>query len=345
LARNPTRFTDPVAVDVWDACFRWRVGSELRDRTIDATWARVSSAVAAVEGAHAGTWARRYAEAFSDWRLLPDERLLRTAGTAVALERFDRPCATLNAGAFVRHPHSPQASFDHVCFAAIAALAVRLLDDAHLAIDGPARTPPDLHVGMMGVADALAAMGLRYASGQAQQMAATIATSLAQGCLQGTVELARERGAREDQRQSRFEAWDQRGMPAALMDDARRYGMRHARLTAIEPQPRLALLANNISDALDPVCTHAGDGFTPLTGGAPARAVGIATDRLLCAQIELRGAVQPWIDAPISCPLVFGDDPPDTGLVDSCQRLASERGLPPPSFRKAETRIAADDFF
>jgi ribonucleoside-diphosphate reductase alpha chain len=299
-----TRFTDADAVDIWDAQFRWRVGNELRDHTVDATWARVASTAAAPEAAEAALWARRYVEAFSDWRLLPDERLLESAGTGVPIRRFSRPRALLNAGAFVLNPRTAKARFDCDRFAMTASLAVRLLDDAMLSAREHSQTTPELRIGMLGVADAIAAMNLRYDGEQALQQAVAMASALATGCLHGSIELARERGSRlGGPSRARITIWERRGTPQSLIDDAKRWGVRHRRLTAIGLQPNLALLANNASDALDPVMQPATPrGATALVSAGSIER--IPDDDLRAAQVALRRAVQPWIDTPINYPLI-----------------------------------------
>ena len=97
----PTRFTNPDAVEAWDALFRWREGGRLRDTTVEQTWERVSRAIARAEGVSEAHWARRFSGEFRQWRLLPDERLLRAAGTPCLERVLPAPAAVVNAAAFV----------------------------------------------------------------------------------------------------------------------------------------------------------------------------------------------------------------------------------------------------
>jgi hypothetical protein len=60
-------------------------------------------------------------------------------------------------------------------------------------------------------------------------------------------------------------------------------------LTAIDPHPRLARLANNVADALDP-------SSAPVVPQATSDDVANARDHVSRA---IRTAMQPWIDAPI----------------------------------------------
>ncbi len=284
-----TRFTAPAAVDAWDNWFRWRDADRLHDRTIDATWWRVANAIvsANLEGQH---WARRYADAFSRWQLLPDERLLRIAGTATGLASIASPCAVLNVSAFVIAPRTRQARFDDERFAHVAGLAVRMLDDALVAMNGALSDAAELRIGLIGFADALHALGIDYAGARAVEHADLIGNTLACGTMQGALELIDERGPLGPASACQLATWQGRRVADAQRDAAARNGVRHSRLTTIDPQVRLSLLANHASDALDP---------RPET----------ATGTTVAAQTAIRAAIQPWIDAPIAYPLATADAP------------------------------------
>lgn len=326
-----TRFTDPAAVDAWDRWFRWRNDDSLRDRTIGDTWWRVADALAAVDGAQARTWAHRYVDAFGCWQLLPDERLLRMAGTDTGLRPFDSPAATLNVAAFVAAPLTRQARFDGERFAGIAALAVRLLDDALVMMHGAAATSADLRIGLIGLADALHLLGVAYDGTGAAEQSRAVGRALATGTLQGTIELAGERGPIDDSPRHRVAFWRDRGTPEALIEDALCRGVRHNQLTAIALQPRLALLSNNASDALDPAPPHRFHGRDEASNdpGAPSA---IEAGTMVTAQLVIRAAIQPWIDAPIDYPLTMSSEP-DPQTIESYTRLAGAYGLSEPTFR------------
>lgn len=329
-----TRFTDRAAVDAWDSWFRWRNGNGLRDRTIDATWWRVADAIAGAEGAQDRLWAYRFVDAFSHWHLLPDERLLRMAGTEPGLRPFESPRATLNVASFVIAPLTPRARFDGERFAAVAALAVRLLDDALVTMRGAAPTFSGLRIGLMGLADALQLLGIPYDDPRAAEQAGVVGTALAIGTLRGTTELAMERGPIDARPSHRVALWRDRGAPDELLESALQGGVRHNRLTAIGLQPNLALLANNASDALDPPPPRPqngrGDSLSKHAEGAPA----IKGEALVTAQLAIRAAIQPWIDAPIEYPLTLAGEA-DAARLESFARLAGAYGLCEPSFRSS----------
>lgn len=281
---SPTRFTDPHAVDLWDSQFRWRSGDRLCDRTIDATWQRVAAALANPEDDACAYWRSRYAFAFGQWQLLPDPRLLRFAGTDMPVPLLREPIAAVNAAAFVADAHMRRARFDHQRFGATAAVAVRMLDDAAMAFGPDDDLPMRLGIGMIGLGDALAALGLPYDSPHATRTAQAIARSLALGCLHGSLKMAEERGDRHGRSgRGLAELWRHRALPAELAEAVAR-NHRHECLTRIDGLSELARLANGASDWLGP----SRQGWDDSDAAASA-------DRQ-AAQRAIRGAVSPWID-------------------------------------------------
>ena len=327
-----THFTDPASVEAWDCWFRWRERGVLRDQTVDATWSRVGNAIASVEGPSAGKWARRFIDAFRHFRLLPGSQLLRFAGTGTPLGQLP-PTAVVNAAAFVSSPGTANAAFDRPGFADAVGLTVRLLDDVLLASDD-ARPGEGLRIGLIGVADAIHNLDLRYDSPGARQFAGQVAGALSEGALLGATELARERGAAECDRPLLARNWQDRGAPPRLVDELLRSGMRRTRLTVIEAQPRLALLANNASDALDPRLPE-----------RPAQTASRGCKLLdvpVLAQLELRAAMQPWIDAPIDYPVLSATEP-DADELETLQQLARDHGLRPVTLRRVRSEPLFDD--
>ena len=309
-----------VAVEAWDAWFRWRDQGLIRDLSVGDTWFRLTRSLSSVEPlATRSAWERQLFDACADWRLLLDERILADAGTSRLGWPHDGLGAVLNPAVFVRSPFTAEASFRHEAFEATAELAVRALDNASLLV-GQGRPGVHLRVGIIGLADALLQLGQAYDSEQGRRTARDIASSLARGCLRESLRLVRERGAaltlaEAPQQRRRLDQ-----LSAALPAQARSAGLRHACLTAIEPQRRLALLANNVADALDPLLAH-GDAQTILDGDtvrticSPGYALTVAgrlharhaVRRLgtelagmsRSAQYALRNAMQGWIDQPI----------------------------------------------
>lgn len=316
-------FIDAAAVEAWDAWFRWRERDRLHDLSIEATWRRVAYALSGERGLWASRERSELFTALASWQLLLDERILESAGTPRQSWSDDRLVAALNLPMFVRGGFSAHAQFDSVAFEAVAALAVRALDDALSLAPDAGTEAPRLRIGVIGLGDALLMLGLPYGSESARRLAAGVARGLAQGCLRATVQLAAERGglagsARETVRRARA-----RGIDEALLEQAARHGVRHAGLTAISAQPRLALLANNVSDALEPlpganhvrhVAAHgqerairsSGYALTLLRRTQPFRARNLRVDTVATvppsARHAMYEAMRKWIDEALPLP-------------------------------------------
>lgn len=337
-------FIDRAAVEAWDAWFRLRDGARLRDTTIECTWRRVAGAVAAGDG----PLRDELAAAMASWRILLDERIVAVAGADAPAWPAD-PCALVNAAAFVDEPGLPDARFDGARFAESAGLALRALDAATARATTHAAARPAL--GVTGVADALALLGLRYDGAPAVAFVRGLGRRLAEGCFRANIALAREHGARVALTRALRARAHGRGIAGELVADAERHGLRHAGPLVLTSQPHLALLANAVADALDPL---AGDArpvcFPPdrrvVRSHGCARMLLRAVGRTLAdsetlratpiaAQLALRGALQPWLDAPIDCALRVARAP----TADECARARAQAVL----LGLAEPRFVVDD--
>jgi ribonucleoside-diphosphate reductase alpha chain len=336
---STTPFLNTPAVETWDTWFRWRADGQLRDLTIDDTWERTASALAAALTRPAA-YKHRLLDAFAAWQLLPDERVIATAGTTAPQWNADNLAAVLNAASFVRAPGLRHASFDYAHFEEVAALAMHALDDAAMLVAGHTLgAMPQTRVGLIGLSDALALLGLDYDSHEARTHAANVVQALVRGCLAGSIALARDRGERFRCGKKWEELAHRRGYPSALIAGAQRHGLRQREFTAITSQPRLAAFANGVADALDPLpgvlCTQA-DSYAIAVSqrqrGVIDAAVVPGVRACVSAQLRLRAAVQPWIDEPIDYPLNL-DRPPSAAEIGSWNALARELGLGPLSWR------------
>jgi ribonucleoside-diphosphate reductase alpha chain len=316
-------FIDAAAVEAWDAWFRWRERDRLHDLSIEATWRRVAYALSGERGLWASRERSELFTALASWQLLLDERILESAGTPRQSWPDDRLVAALNLPMFVRGGFSAHAHFDSAAFEAVAGLAVRALDDALLLARDAGTEAPHLRIGVLGLGDALLMLGLPYGAEGARRQASAIAHGLAQGCLRATVQLAAERGRLPDSPQETVRRARARGIEEALVEQVERHGVRHAGLTAISSQPRLALLANNVSDALEPlpganhvrhVVAHgqerairsSGYALTLLRRTQPFRARTLRVDTVATVPLRARHAMHEamryWIDEAFSSP-------------------------------------------
>jgi hypothetical protein len=313
-------FRDAVAVEVWDACFRWREHGRVMDATVAATWARVAKALA--HDGEPDTFARDLVDALAWLRLLPDARLLATLGTGRPANIDACDVAVVNAAAFVRDPFGERARVDIAGLESVAGLAVRLLDRARVHAGAARGGGKALRVGLIGVGDALQRLGLPYDSDAGRGEAARIAAALAAGTLEASLAAVAAGAAPVPRlRYARAMAAELRCRPAA-----------HASLTAITPQPLLALLGDNVADALDPcdsqprahrITAPGGERIVRSRGGTAmlARELGVPESAAAPwppsrAQVALRAAVAPWIDEPVDYPLATSH--PDAIVRQPC---------------------------
>ena len=163
---------------------------------------------------------------------------------------------------FVRAPFTPDARFDFAAFDAVAAIAVRMLDNVLDATVWPlpqqgkeAAAKRRIGLGFTGLGDALLMLTLRYDSEEGAHVAAGIARALRDAAYVASVELAKEKGAFP-----RFEA-DQylaaprfaSRLPEALKAMIREHGMRNSHLLAIAPTGTISLaFADNASNGIEP---------------------------------------------------------------------------------------------
>ena len=168
---------------------------------------------------------------------------------------------SINLTAFVLEPFTPRARFDQRSLREVARLAVRFLDDVIEISRFPlprqheqARRSRRIGLGVTGLADALAMLGLRYDSEAARSAAADAMRTLRDAAYEASVELAGERGA--------FPAFEAgpylerpfiRRLPPRLREAIRRQGIRNSHLLAIAPAGSISLLAGNLSSGIEPI--------------------------------------------------------------------------------------------
>ncbi|HUL46677.1 MAG TPA: adenosylcobalamin-dependent ribonucleoside-diphosphate reductase [Steroidobacteraceae bacterium] len=168
---------------------------------------------------------------------------------------------SVNLTAFVLEPFTPRARLDQRSLREVAPLAVRFLDDVIEISRFPlprqreqAQRSRRVGLGITGLADALAMLGLRYDSEAARTAAADAMKTLRDAAYEASVELAGERGA--------FPAFEARQylerpfirrLPARLQEAIRRQGIRNSHLLAIAPAGSISLLADNVSSGIEPI--------------------------------------------------------------------------------------------
>ena len=178
-------------------------------------------------------------------------------------------------------------------------------------------------LGVTGLADALAMVGLRYGSEEAAAATEEWLKAIAEAAYLASAELAREKGA--------FPLYDKEAYLAAPMIQKldpevqaaiKEHGIRNALLTSIAPTGTISLFAGNVSSGIEPVFAHSytrkvlqKDGsrteeevvdyavkmWRDLHGDAPL------PDHFVDAQtlapkdhVRMQAAAQEWVDSSIS---------------------------------------------
>ena len=168
---------------------------------------------------------------------------------------------SLNLPTFVREPFTPAARLDEDALREAAGVAVRFLDNTIDISRFPlfrqrleALATRRIGLGITGLADALAMLGLRYDSLSTRNFAAAIMRTIRDAAYDMSVELARERGP--------FERFDPaqyperpfvRRLPQAIQAGIRHHGIRNSHLLAVAPAGTISLLAGNVSSGIEPI--------------------------------------------------------------------------------------------
>ena len=168
---------------------------------------------------------------------------------------------SLNLTRFVADAFTPRARLDTAGLAATVTTAVRLLDNIidisryPLAAQAhEARAKRRIGLGLTGLGDALAMLGLVYGSDAAVTAAGEWMQAIEQAAYEASIELAREKGA--------FPLYDRdrllatagiARLPAAITRKIARHGLRNGLLTSIAPTGTISLFAGNISSGIEPI--------------------------------------------------------------------------------------------
>ncbi|MFI4940074.1 MAG: adenosylcobalamin-dependent ribonucleoside-diphosphate reductase, partial [Burkholderiales bacterium] len=168
---------------------------------------------------------------------------------------------SLNLTAYVTAPFSAEAAFDFDLMSKVTKVSVRMLDNVLTATKWPleeqakeAAAKRRLGLGFTGLGDALIMLGLRYDSEPGRELAVKIASAVRDASYEGSVDLAKERGAfplfdAERYLQGGFAS----RLPDALKDQIRVHGIRNSHLTSIAPTGTISLaFADNASNGIEP---------------------------------------------------------------------------------------------
>jgi len=168
---------------------------------------------------------------------------------------------SLNLTRFVEAPFTSKARLDDERLQETARIAVRLLDNVIDASRFPlpdqaenARGSRRVGLGITGLADTLAMLGLRYGSAESLEVAANTMKLICHAAYRASIELAHEKGSFPFYERDKYLAAPFiKSLPADIRDSIAHNGIRNSHLLAIAPTGTISLLAGNVSSGLEPV--------------------------------------------------------------------------------------------
>ncbi|MDJ0685047.1 MAG: adenosylcobalamin-dependent ribonucleoside-diphosphate reductase [Alphaproteobacteria bacterium] len=168
---------------------------------------------------------------------------------------------SINLSALVSEPFSEAAALDLEALRSLTRTAVRMLDNVVDVSRFPlteqwkeAQAKRRIGLGVTGLADAFAMVGVRYGSPDSVALVEQWLAALRDSAYAASVDLAREKGAFPALDRARFlESPTIQDLPAAIRKGIKEHGIRNALLTSIAPTGTISMLANNCSSGLEPI--------------------------------------------------------------------------------------------
>jgi ribonucleoside-diphosphate reductase alpha chain len=168
---------------------------------------------------------------------------------------------SINLSRFVLHPFGEHAKLDFVGLKAVAGIATRFLDNVYdiaglplKAQDRVAHHSRRLGLGVTGLADMLAMLGLRYGTPASVQLVRQIMGAIRDMAYRTSIDIAQEKGAFPGFDKIRFGASPfVLDLAHDLQDMIAQHGIRNSHLLAVAPTGSISLLANNVSSGIEPI--------------------------------------------------------------------------------------------
>ncbi len=168
---------------------------------------------------------------------------------------------SINLTRFVYNPFTQQAKLDMSEITEVVRLAVRLLDNVIDLSRFPlpqqaeqARGARRIGLGLTGLADSLAMLGLHYGSAAGRRKAREIMQQICYSAYRASIKLSDEKGPFPFFKKKPYaESAFIRAMPVDIQQGISEYGIRNSHLTAIAPTGTISLLSGNISSGMEPI--------------------------------------------------------------------------------------------
>ena len=167
----------------------------------------------------------------------------------------------VNLSRFVQGPFSTHPRLDFAGLRAVTRVAVRFLDNAHdisvfalRAQEKMDHASRRIGLGVTGLADMFAMLGLRYGSAGSFELAHQVMVAIRDTAYSTSVALAQEKGPFPEFDKTRFGASSVvLGLPRHLQDAIAQHGLRNSHLLAVGDADPVSLLAHQVSSGIDPI--------------------------------------------------------------------------------------------
>lgn len=167
----------------------------------------------------------------------------------------------INLTQCIREPFQERASVDWQKLENITILATRFLDNIIDVSHYPLPMQKDeaiatrrIGLGMTGLGDALVMLNIRYGSDDSLNIASKIMKMIADTTWRTSIELAKERGVFPFFEKEKYLAGKfVKTLPEDIQKNIAQYGVRNSHHNTIAPAGTISLLANNISNGLEPI--------------------------------------------------------------------------------------------
>lgn len=167
----------------------------------------------------------------------------------------------INLTKFVINPFQQNATIDWDHLETVAATATRFLDNVITVSRYPLRAQRKaahetrrIGLGFTGLADALVMLGLRYDSNPAIQTTKKMMQCISQTAWHTSIALAQEKGKFPAfKMKSYLQGEFVQALPEDIKREIKKHGVRNSHHTTIAPTGSISLLANNISNGIEPI--------------------------------------------------------------------------------------------
>lgn len=251
----------------------------------------------------------------------------------------------INLTRFITSPFSSQAKINWEKIEETTNIATRFLDNVIEISKYPLASQHDqamhtrrIGLGITGLADLFVMMGIRYGSEESIALASEVMKRVAEATWQASIELAQEKGKFAYYAPDYLQGEFVQTLDNSLRQQIAKHGVRNSHHNTIAPTGTISLLANNVSNGIEPIYRAEYDRHVRLRGEEsklfhvkdyayqywaekqktkslpPAW---IDTESLMPnAHLQVQGAVQPYIDNAISKTINIPHDFPFEKVMD-----------------------------